>query len=137
MRRKSAKVHQLALLRHLSKRGAVCLSDGDEVSALQCDTPRSRALAAVATELCVSLEVVHVNAVAGVCLVGVSCDGFGLAVGASNSITLLVLFESVVSLALVLAGSSGNSPGRLLPSIRFDESSQAITIPLWPPSSIA
>lgn len=117
LRRKSAKVHQLALFRHLSKRGTICLSDGDEVSALQCDTPRSRALTAVATELCVSLEIVHIDPAAGVCLVGVSCDSFGLAIGASNSIALLVLFESVVPLALVLAGSSGDSPGRLLPSI--------------------
>lgn len=114
MGRQASEIDKLPLTRNLSEGGAVGLPDCNEIATVVAPSPRTGALTVVATELLVCLEVVHVDILALVRLIGIAYHGHSRAIGAlDNILTCAVLSKPVPSLAIEVAGSLLLCPRRL------------------------
>lgn len=115
LRGQTSQIHQFTLLSDFSESSTVGLTDGNEITPFVAPTPRSRALTAIASELLVRLEVVHVDVLALVSLVRVALDSFSdtiLALDDVLAVTFLV--KSVPLLVVVVASGFVGSPGGLV-----------------------
>ena len=131
--RQTAKVLELTVLGNLTERGSIRLTDGDKVTTLVRPAPRATALTHAIAKLLVRLEVVQVDVLAFVRLIGIALDSLNAAILALNFVLIdPFLGEAIPLFVVVGAGSTLLGPGSLRRLVSAYQNLSTITLTSLP-----